>query len=119
VDAVADNSTVVVDCEETSGSTDDDTRLLVDCVTLLPTITSSLGKPFCTATITTALQFTQNIALSIKIDFVSLNNGHQATNDIGTQWMLDLCNGIVKEGCGITNLQRERGSNGVWILQRN
>ena len=23
----------------------------------------------------------------------------QATGDIGTQWMLDLCNGIVKEGC--------------------
>ena len=23
----------------------------------------------------------------------------QATLDIGTQWMLDLCNGIVKEGC--------------------
>jgi len=23
----------------------------------------------------------------------------QATEDIGTQWLLDLCNGIVKEGC--------------------
>ena len=23
----------------------------------------------------------------------------QSTEDIGTQWMLDLCNGIVKEGC--------------------
>jgi len=23
----------------------------------------------------------------------------QATRDIGTQWILDLCNGIVKEGC--------------------
>jgi len=23
----------------------------------------------------------------------------QATSDIGTQWILDLCNGIVKEGC--------------------
>jgi len=23
----------------------------------------------------------------------------QATGDIGTQWLLDLCNGIVKEGC--------------------
>ena len=23
----------------------------------------------------------------------------QATGDIGTQWVLDLCNGIVKEGC--------------------
>jgi len=23
----------------------------------------------------------------------------QATRDIGTQWLLDLCNGIVKEGC--------------------
>ena len=52
----------------------------------------------------------------------------QATGDIGTQWILDLCNGSVKEGCipevwkskcGITSLQRERGSNGVWILQRN
>jgi len=23
----------------------------------------------------------------------------QSTWDIGTQWILDLCNGIVKEGC--------------------
>jgi len=23
----------------------------------------------------------------------------QATGDIGTQWILDLCDGIVKEGC--------------------
>jgi len=23
----------------------------------------------------------------------------QATGDIGTQWLLDLCNGIVKDGC--------------------
>jgi len=23
----------------------------------------------------------------------------QATGDIGTQWILDLCNGIAKEGC--------------------
>ena len=23
----------------------------------------------------------------------------QTTRDIGTQWMLDLCNGIVKAGC--------------------
>jgi len=23
----------------------------------------------------------------------------QATGDVGTQWILDLCNGIVKEGC--------------------
>jgi len=23
----------------------------------------------------------------------------QSTGDIGTQWILDLCNGIVKEGC--------------------
>jgi len=54
----------------------------------------------------------------------------QTTGDIGTQWILDICNGIVKEGCipedwksvtqhGITNLQREMGSNEVWILQRN
>jgi len=50
-----------------------------------------------------------------------------ATGDIGTQWMLNLCNGVVTEGCipedwrscGTSNLQRERGSNGVWILQRN
>jgi len=40
----------------------------------------------------------------------------QATGDIGTQWILDFCNGIVKEGCipqdwkvecGVTNLQME------------
>ena len=42
----------------------------------------------------------------------------QSTEDIGTEWILDLCNGIVKEGCipeecVITNLQRERGSDGV------
>ena len=56
----------------------------------------------------------------------------QAPGDIGTQWMLDLCNAIVKEGCipedwkssvvlpiCITSLQRERGSNGVWILEKN
>jgi len=51
----------------------------------------------------------------------------QTTGDIGTQWILDLCNGIVKEGyipedgsqvkCCITNLQKKRGSNGVWVLQ--
>ena len=45
----------------------------------------------------------------------------QATGDIGTQWLLDLCNGIVKEGCipedwkmeikcGSANLQRQRWS---------
>jgi len=53
----------------------------------------------------------------------------QATEDIGTQWILDLCNSIVKANqlhsqalevkYGITNLRRERGSNGVWILQEN
>jgi len=51
----------------------------------------------------------------------------QASRDIGTQLILDLCNSIVKEGCipenwkscGVTNLQRERGCNGVWILLRN
>ena len=37
----------------------------------------------------------------------------QATEGIGSQWLLDLCNGIVKEGCipeywNITHLQRER-----------
>ena len=39
----------------------------------------------------------------------------QATGDIGTQWILDLCNGVVKEGCipeawkssVVSNLQRE------------
>jgi len=25
--------------------------------------------------------------------------GTRPTGDIGTQWILDLCNGIVKEGC--------------------
>jgi len=48
----------------------------------------------------------------------------QATGYIGTQWILDLCNGIVKEGprgleVKCHNLQRERGSNGMWNLQRN
>ena len=28
----------------------------------------------------------------------------QATGDTGTQWILDLCNGIVKEGCMKTTL---------------
>jgi len=40
----------------------------------------------------------------------------EATGDIGTQWILDLCNGIVTEGCipedwkssDTTSLQRER-----------
>jgi len=41
----------------------------------------------------------------------------QATGDIGTQWILDLCNGIAKkrlhprrleDKCVTTNLQRER-----------
>jgi len=41
----------------------------------------------------------------------------QATGVIGTQWILDLCSGIVNEGCipegwkvkgGTNNLQRER-----------
>ena len=52
----------------------------------------------------------------------------QATGEIGTQWILDLCNGIVKEGsipedfeikCGTANLQRQRRPYGVWILQRD
>ena len=52
----------------------------------------------------------------------------QATEDIETQWILDLCNGIVKEGsipedwnikCGTPNLQRQRRPYGVWILQRD
>ena len=51
----------------------------------------------------------------------------QITGDIGTQWVMDLCNGIferklhprrLKIKYGITNLQKERGSNSVWILQR-
>jgi len=37
----------------------------------------------------------------------------QATGDIGTQWILDICNGIVKKGC----IPDERSQ--VWILQRN
>ena len=48
----------------------------------------------------------------------------QATEDTGTQWLLDLCNDIVKEDCipedwkssVILPIQRERWSNGVWIL---
>ena len=50
----------------------------------------------------------------------------QATGDIGTQWILDLCNGIMKEVCipGLEavwyyQFRRKRGSNGVWILQRD
>jgi len=44
----------------------------------------------------------------------------EATEDIGTQWILDLCNGIVKEGCiPECSITSERGSNGEWILQRN
>jgi len=39
----------------------------------------------------------------------------QATGDIGTQWILDLCNSIVKKGC----IPEGKGSSGVWILQRN
>jgi len=53
-----------------------------------------------------------------------------ATGDIGTQWLLDLFNGIVKEGCipdsrgleikcGTANLQRQRQPQGMWILQRD
>ena len=46
----------------------------------------------------------------------------QATGDIGIQWILDLCNGIVKEGSipedwiGTANLQRQRRPYGVWIV---
>ena len=49
----------------------------------------------------------------------------QATGDIETQWILDLCNGTVKEVCipedwkASVVLQRERGYNGVWMSQRN
>jgi len=44
----------------------------------------------------------------------------QATGDIGTQWILDLCNGIVKEGC----IPEEWKSSvarpyGVWIKERD
>ena len=51
----------------------------------------------------------------------------QATGDIGTQWIFDLCNGIVNEGCIAEDWKSSvyyqfaqgKGSNGVWILQRN
>jgi len=49
----------------------------------------------------------------------------QATGDIGTQWLLDLCNGIVKEGCipedwkSSVVLPIYKGKGGVWILQRD
>ena len=47
----------------------------------------------------------------------------QATGEIGTQWILDLCNGIVKEGSipedWKSNLQSQRRPYGVWILQRD
>ena len=42
----------------------------------------------------------------------------QTTGDIGTQWILDLCNDIMIEGCipedwKSSVVQRERGSSGV------
>jgi len=46
----------------------------------------------------------------------------QATGDIGfMQWYHErrLYPRGQEVNCAITNLQRERGSNGVWILQRN
>jgi len=51
----------------------------------------------------------------------------QCTGDTATQWILDLCNGIVKEACipetgsqvWYYSLQRKRRSSGVWIIQRN
>jgi len=48
----------------------------------------------------------------------------QATGDIGTQWILDLCNEIVKEGSipedwkSSVVLPIYKGK-GVWILQRD
>jgi len=48
----------------------------------------------------------------------------QATGDIETQWILDLCKWYCERRlhsrglevkCGTTNLQKERWSNGVWI----
>ena len=50
----------------------------------------------------------------------------KATGDIGTQWILDLCNGIVKEGSIPEDwklsvvLPIYKGKDyGVWILQRD
>jgi len=49
----------------------------------------------------------------------------KATVDIETKWILDLCNGIVNEGCipedwkSSVVLQRQRRPYGVWILQRD
>jgi len=54
----------------------------------------------------------------------------QGTVDMGTQWILDLypvkwyCERRLhprglEVKCGITNLLMVRGSNGVWILQKN
>ena len=52
----------------------------------------------------------------------------QTTGDIRTQWILDLCNGMVKEGCipedwkssaVLPVYKGKKGSNGVWIIQRN
>jgi len=48
----------------------------------------------------------------------------QAAGDTGTQWLLDLCNGIVKEGCipedwkSSVVLPVYKGK-GMWILQRD
>jgi len=51
----------------------------------------------------------------------------QSTGDIGTQWILDLCNGIVNGGCIPENwksstvlpIYNGKGDPIVWILQRN
>jgi len=44
----------------------------------------------------------------------------QATEDIGIQWILDLCNGIgLKIKCGTANLQRQRRPYGLWIVYRD
>jgi len=52
----------------------------------------------------------------------------QATGEIGTQWILDLCNVIVKEGSipedwkssvVLPIYKRQRRPYGVWILQRD
>ena len=54
----------------------------------------------------------------------------QWTGNIGTQWILDLCNGIVKEGCipedwkssVVLPIYKGKGDSmecGLWFLQRN
>jgi len=68
-----------------------------------------------------------NLSGRFSIIFVMLcSRKDKVKGDIGTQWISDLCNGIVKEGgipvsrrlevkCGTTNLQR-KGDPVEWIL---